>query len=114
VPFLDHRLVEFAFSLPDSYKINNGITKRILREGLNDFLPVEIANRKDKKGFVTPGEVKWLRGPLSFLLEQNFAKMDFLDVKKLNHLVDDFKKGNNKNANLIWRAAVLAYWLEKQ
>ncbi len=114
VPFLDHRLVEFAFSLPDSYKINDGITKRILREGLSDFLPVEIANRKDKKGFVTPGEVKWLRGPLSFLLDQNFGRMDFLDVKRLNNLVDDFKKGNNKNANLIWRAAVLAYWLEKQ
>jgi hypothetical protein len=48
------------------------------------------------------------------LLNQNFGRMDFLDVKRLNNLVDDFKKGNNKNANLIWRAAVLAHWLEKQ
>ena len=61
VPFLDHRLVEFAFSLNDSDKINQGETKYILRQSLQSILPPKIINRKDKKGFVTPGEVKWLR-----------------------------------------------------
>ncbi len=113
VPFLDHRLVEFAFSLPDEAKIHNGVTKRILRESMRDLMPQAITDRKDKKGFVTPGEVKWLRGPLSFLLDQNFKELDFLQYHKVNGLIDDFKRGNNKNANLVWRLVVLRWWMGK-
>jgi asparagine synthase (glutamine-hydrolysing) len=113
VPFLDHRLVELAFSLPDEAKIHNGVTKRILRESMRDLMPPAITDRKDKKGFVTPGEVKWLRGPLSFLLDQNFKELDFLQYHKVNHLIDDFKRGNNKNANLVWRLVVLRWWMGK-
>jgi asparagine synthase (glutamine-hydrolysing) len=113
VPFLDHRLVEFAFSLPDEAKIHNGVTKRILRESMRDLMPQAITDRKDKKGFVTPGEVKWLRGPLSFLLDQNFKELDFLQYHKVNSLIDDFKRGNNKNANLVWRLVVLRWWMGK-
>jgi asparagine synthase (glutamine-hydrolysing) len=113
VPFLDHRLVENAFTLPDSFKINQGVTKRILRDSMQGILPEAIANRKDKKGFVTPGEIKWLRGPLSFLIEQDFSKIDFLEKEKVNRLITDFKAGDNKQANLVWRIAVLRYWLDK-
>ncbi|MEO7489352.1 MAG: asparagine synthase (glutamine-hydrolyzing), partial [Ferruginibacter sp.] len=60
VPFLDHRLVEFCFSLPDDYLELNGETKRVLREGLKDILPESIKNRKDKKGFITPEE-RWVK-----------------------------------------------------
>jgi asparagine synthase (glutamine-hydrolysing) len=113
VPFLDHRLVENAFTLPDSFKINQGVTKRILRDSMPGILPDAIANRKDKKGFVTPGEIKWLRGPLKFLIEQDFSKIDFLEREKVNKLIADFKAGDNKQANLVWRVAVLRYWLDK-
>jgi hypothetical protein len=41
------------------------------------LLPAAVAARKDKKGFVTPGEVKWLRGPLKYLLD-NPSHADFL------------------------------------
>jgi asparagine synthase (glutamine-hydrolysing) len=61
VPFLDHRLVEYVFALPDELKIKNGITKFILRESCKDYLPVEVYERKDKKGFVSPGEKVWLK-----------------------------------------------------
>lgn len=60
VPFLDHRLVEFIYALPDDYKISNGITKRILRDGLNGIIPDRIKMRMTKLGFVTPEEV-WVR-----------------------------------------------------
>ncbi len=113
VPFLDHRLVELAFSLPDEAKIHNGVTKRILRESMRDLMPPAITDRKDKKGFVTPGEVKWLRGPLSFLLDQNFKDIDFLQNDKVKLLIDDFKRGDNKNANLVWRLVVLRWWMGK-
>ena len=111
VPFLDHRLVEFAFSLPDSAKIKNGVTKRILRESMQAYMPDAITHRKDKKGFVTPGEVKWLRGPLSFLLDQNFKDIDFLHSTKIQQLIAQFKRGDNSNANLIWRLLVLRWWM---
>ncbi|TAH42207.1 MAG: asparagine synthase (glutamine-hydrolyzing) [Bacteroidetes bacterium] len=113
VPFLDHRLVEFAFSLCDDDLIHKGTTKRILRKGLEGIIPDTIAQRKDKKGFVTPGEIKWLRGPLSFLLESDFKRLDNLDKKEIKNLIQEFKKGDNRNANLVWRVVVLDYWLKQ-
>lgn len=112
VPFLDHRLVEFIFSLADEDKINQGETKYILRKSLAPILPETITNRKDKKGFVTPGEVKWLRGSLKFLVDADFNNIDFINQTKAKMVIEDFKKGNNKNANLVWRLAVLNYWLK--
>jgi len=114
VPFLDHRLVEFAFSLADEDKIKNGTTKYILRNSLWNILPESIVNRKDKKGFVTPGEVKWLRGPLRHLLEQDFSNLDFINRNRAQQVLSDFKKGNNKNAYLVWRLVVLNDWLKNQ
>jgi asparagine synthase (glutamine-hydrolysing) len=113
VPFLDHRLVEFVFSLPDECKIQDGETKYILRKSLNGLLPDAIAKRRDKKGFVTPGEIKWLRGPLKFLTEEKNFNIDFLNMNKVRSLLKDFNNGNNSNANLVWRLAVLNYWIKR-
>ncbi|MBK5284565.1 MAG: asparagine synthase (glutamine-hydrolyzing) [Bacteroidia bacterium] len=112
VPFLDHRLVEFIFSLSDENKIKNGMTKYVLRNSLKNILPEKIRERKDKKGFVTPGEVRWLRGPLRNLLESDFSKLDFINQKKAKEVIRQFKEGNNKNANLVWRLATLNDWLK--
>ena len=60
VPFLDYRLVEFSYSLPDDFLDFKGETKRILRQGLKRILPERIMNRKDKKGFITPEE-RWVK-----------------------------------------------------
>lgn len=112
VPFLDHRLVELLFQLPAEDKINHGWTKYILRESMSNVLPQEIQWRKDKKGFVTPGEISWLRGSLSQLLEIDYQLVDFLDQQKTKNLIEDFKKGNNKFSKLVWRVACLNYWLK--
>ncbi len=113
VPFLDHRLVEFVFSLSDDDKIDNGITKKILRRSLSSILPEKISSRKDKKGFVTPGEIKWLRGPLKHLVDDSFSNLDFLNMKKIQPILEGFRKGDNRNANLVWRICVLNYWMNK-
>jgi len=110
VPFLDHRLLEFAFSRPDDRKISKGVTKRLLRQALNGILPDAIAARSDKKGFVTPGEVKWLRGPLSHLLSADFKNLDFIQAQAARSVLEDFRKGDNSKANLVWRLVVLDYW----
>jgi asparagine synthase (glutamine-hydrolysing) len=66
VPFLDHRLVEFALGLPDDYKLADGTTKRILREAMRGILPEEVRERRDKLGFVTPEEAWVRRAPQPF------------------------------------------------
>jgi asparagine synthase (glutamine-hydrolysing) len=62
LPFLNHELVQFIFSLPSSYKIKNGWTKWILRETMNKQLPDEIVWRKDKVGFEPPQQ-QWMHQP---------------------------------------------------
>ena len=113
VPFLDHRLIDFAFSLPSEEKIKISQTKSILRESVKDLLPEKVYLRKDKKGFVTPGEDKWLRGNLSWLLDLDYANLDYLETSKLKNIVSEYRKGNNQNAKLIWRVALLNYWMKK-
>lgn len=59
LPFLNHELVEFLFSLPPSFKIHEGWTKWLLRKGVDGSLPAEITWRKDKQGFEPP-QKKWM------------------------------------------------------
>jgi asparagine synthase (glutamine-hydrolysing) len=65
VPFLDHRLVEWAAALPDEMRIDGSVTKAVLREAYRDFLPPAIVKR-DKRGFDLPLDA-WIRGPLRTL-----------------------------------------------
>lgn len=53
-PFLDHRLIQYAFSMPEKYKIENGITKNIIKKIAKKFLPEKVVDRKDKRGFLLP------------------------------------------------------------
>ncbi len=59
LPFLDHQLVEFIFSLPSDFKIRSGWTKWLLRKTMEDQLPSEIAWRRDKTGFEPP-QRQWM------------------------------------------------------
>ncbi len=61
-PFVDYRLMEFAFNLPDRLKFDQGITKRIQREAFADRLPKSIVNNHHKIGFATPFQ-SWLADP---------------------------------------------------
>ena len=59
VPFLDHRLVEFAFRLPGEFKVRGVDTKAILREAMRGVLPEPIRTRKDKIGFRAEPSATW-------------------------------------------------------
>jgi asparagine synthase (glutamine-hydrolysing) len=110
VPFLDHRMVEFAFSLPTDFKAHNGVTKYILREALKGVLPEKVYARMDKKGFVSPGEVQWLRGPLRHLLEKPLQEFEGINFKKALRIIDNYKKGDDTHARLAWRLVMLNDW----
>jgi asparagine synthase (glutamine-hydrolysing) len=62
LPFLDHELVEFLFSLPSHYKIREGWTKWLLRISMEGVLPQEIVWRKDKTGYEAPQRA-WMQDP---------------------------------------------------
>jgi asparagine synthase (glutamine-hydrolysing) len=72
VPFLDHRLVEFALALPASEKQRDAIPKSLLIEALRDLLPQEIIDRP-KRTFTFPWE-KWLRGALKGRVESGLSE----------------------------------------
>jgi asparagine synthase (glutamine-hydrolysing) len=59
VPFLDHRLVELAFSLPGDYKLRGVDTKQVLRDALAGVIPEKIRTRKDKLAFRAEPTVTW-------------------------------------------------------
>lgn len=64
LPFLDYRIVEFAFSLPARFKIRGSTTKWLLNSIAKDILPTNVLHRKDKMGYSTPAH-KW------FLQDEN-------------------------------------------
>jgi asparagine synthase (glutamine-hydrolysing) len=86
LPFLSHELVQFIFSLPSHYKIQNGFTKYILRESMKQVLPSSILHRTDKVGYEPPqqqwmqsaGFVELLQSSRQKLVQENMLKKEIL------------------------------------
>lgn len=76
VPFLDHELVAFANSLPDSFKVGNGLKKRVLQDAYRNELPAALYNRP-KHGFEVP-LLDWLRKELKPEIENTWLNDDFI------------------------------------
>jgi asparagine synthase (glutamine-hydrolysing) len=89
LPFLSHKLVEFAFSLPDAYKLNLGWTKYVLRKAMNTTLPKSICWRVDKIGYEPP-QTKWLGSP-QIKEEIKKAQQQFSDIYTGPKLSDNFQ-----------------------
>jgi len=115
VPFLDHRLVKFAFNLPDTYKVGRACGKAILREAVKTFLPQEICDRK-KHGFNVPLYL-WFRGKLKTFVSDSLGAQairtsGFLEQKSIDKLIDDHMNRNINAARALWILIVLCRWLE--
>jgi len=63
MPFMDHRIVSFAFSIPWGSKLRNGFSKSIVRDAMASYMPFDVAYRKSKIGFNSP-IIEWMKGPL--------------------------------------------------
>jgi asparagine synthase (glutamine-hydrolysing) len=88
MPFMDHRIVSFAFAIPWSSKIRNGFSKAIVRDAVAQYMPSEVAYRKTKIGFNSP-LVNWMRGPLKdFMIDiissRAFKECDLINPKKVS------------------------------
>lgn len=115
VPFLDYRLVEFVLGLSDNFKLSDGITKRVLRVGMQDLLPAAIQKRMDKLGFVTPEET-WLRETAPDLFREKVVESvkraeGILRKVETNTMLEKIINGQQKFTFLPWRLISLGDWL---
>ena len=115
-PFLDHRIVEFAATLPASLKIRGSQQKFLLKELMRDKLPQSIVKRK-KIGFDIPAH-EWVRGPLRSLVVDtlhnglsDYPEIFNFDVIE-NYLRDHLEKRINVGYHL-WGLMVLFLWMKK-
>jgi len=117
VPFLDHRVVEFALALEAEHKLAGAETKKVLRQALADVLPPAVRDRRDKLGFATP-ESNWLKGPLRPLIVDGVAKTlevcpGLLNAAGVRRMLDDFLNGRDALGSALWRIVNLGIWADR-
>jgi asparagine synthase (glutamine-hydrolysing) len=119
-PFLDHRLVEFAHSLPFEYKNKNGQNKYILKKILSEYLPRQFFERS-KKGFSIP-IFKWFSNELNdlFAVYLTPSKIKNTGVLNVSEVLKEYKKfkfykDRNKDYNIekMWRILSFMMWSER-
>ena len=113
VPFLDHKLVEFAATLPHSAKLGGKGGKTILRKAMRGLLPDTIIDRP-KKGFPVPIS-QWLRGPLRSFVQEHLLAQDaacnlFADRGAIKQIVDEHIQGRSDRSQDIWTLLVFEFW----
>ncbi|HSM85256.1 MAG TPA: asparagine synthase (glutamine-hydrolyzing) [Candidatus Limnocylindrales bacterium] len=115
VPLLDHRLVEYALSIPGAIKLDKRTPKHLLVKGLRGLLPDEIVHRP-KKGFTLPFE-KWLRGQLKSTVDAALTNIgrgalaDVLQPAPVREVWDTFQQGKTSWSR-PWALYVLDRWCQ--
>lgn len=118
VPFLDHKLVDWASRLPLAWKIGSRMhgftTKRILRAFAEKRIPAEIIKRP-KQGFPVPA-YHWIKDDLFEFARTNLQSphlKEWLHTDKLCHLLDNLKDGDINTAHKVWNLIILSKWMRK-
>lgn len=116
VPYLDHRVVEFAWRLPQSVKLRNGQTKWVLRQVLHRHVPESMVSQP-KMGFGVPIGA-WLRGPLrewaeALLDESRLRREGFFDPAAVRRKWNEHLSGKPRQFYL-WDVLMFQSWLEHE
>lgn len=118
VPFLDHKIVDFAFSLPTHYKIDAKHRKKILKDAFKDHLPEELYHR-NKQGFEVP-LLKWFNTDLKTMITDDLLNDAFIkdqgifDPTAISNLkVQLFSINPNDAVAKVWGLIVFQYWWKK-
>jgi asparagine synthase (glutamine-hydrolysing) len=116
VPFLDYRLVEFVFNLPDTFKLQNGVTKRVLRRGMQGIVPEKILKRVDKKGFLTAEEY-WMKGPqtgeFAERINETIALAGNIIRPAMRDVLSRVVAGKGAFSHHVWRVICFGAWLKQ-
>ena len=116
VPFLDHKLVEFALGVPRELKVEGKSGKHILKRALEEILPRDVLYRR-KRGFGAPVE-GWFRGPASRALEEqtlnsSLRRREFFDYKFIARLFDQHRRGTRDWGLHLWALLNVSLWYER-
>lgn len=116
-PFLDHRLVEYMWSIPMRYKIRGNSAKWILKELLENYIPLSMFDRP-KMGFGVPVDL-WLKGPLKTWAEKliepaRLHAEGFLDSQVVSNMWQRYLAGYGNLSNQLWACLMFQQWLEDQ
>jgi asparagine synthase (glutamine-hydrolysing) len=116
-PLLDHRIAEFAWSLPEEMKIRNGQGKSLLRELLYSHVPRELVDRP-KQGFEAPVG-RWMREGLrdwaeSLLSKEALIKHGLLNTAVVRKRWAEHANGQRNWTYPLWTVLMLQAWLEAQ
>jgi asparagine synthase (glutamine-hydrolysing) len=114
VPYVDRRIVEFAFQLPDRHKIGQGQRKLILRKIGARHLPEAIVTRVDRIGFGAPLH-QWLVESFASELRAlpdgvAFHDSISIDASRLRRFIEDFLVGHHRDAGTVWRLYAVDQW----
>lgn len=116
-PMLDYRLTEFCFSLPNNFKIRDGIGKWILRESMKGILPEKVRTRKDKAGFLSPAD-RWFRNEnreqiRELINSEDVKLMDIFDIEQLNSIFNEHLLGGKNHQMFLWQFINFVLWYRK-
>ncbi|MEE4200469.1 XrtA/PEP-CTERM system amidotransferase [Erythrobacter sp.] len=109
-PLLDHRLVEFASSLPERMRVRGTTGKYLLKSAMGRYLPRDILYRS-KQGFVTP-IAEWMRGPLqgdvrAIAAGSALARSGLFDTSRIAQMAEDHIAGRSDHSRGLWQMLML-------
>ncbi len=117
VPFLNHKIVEFAWKIPQSMKLVNGQSKWILRQVLYKYVPKKLIERP-KMGFGVPIDI-WLRGPLrdwaeTLLDESRLHREGYFNPLLIRKKWEEHLSGRRNWQQFLWNILMFQAWLDEQ